>query len=132
MAPRPRLVWAALGFGLAGLAASWNPLAAPFGLAVGVGALVLSLRALRAGGRRALAVSALLLSLAAVAASITVLALTAGVGREVAGPGLVVRPDGAAADAALDAAQEASREARARAGQELETVQPAAPPRPAN
>ena len=45
MAARPRLAWAALGFGLAALASSWNPAAAPFGLAVGLAAAVLAVRA---------------------------------------------------------------------------------------
>lgn len=132
MAARPRLAWAALGFGLAALAASWNPLSAPFGLGVGAAAAVLALRALRAGGRRPAALLGLLGALAAVAISGTVLALTAGVGRAPRGAPLVDQPGAAAADAALRQAGEASRPAREAAGRELETLEPPAKPRPAN
>src|SRR3990172_5309923 len=50
MAGKGRLAVAAAGFGLAGALASWNPLAAPFGLLVGITAGILSFLALRRGG----------------------------------------------------------------------------------
>jgi len=130
--PRPRLAWAALGFGLAALLSSWNPAAAPFGLAVGVGAAVTGVRALRAGGRRRVAAAGLACGLAAVAVAGLVLALTAGVGRQAGEPTLVPRPTPAEAGAALDGAAARSREARDRARGELERLgppPPAAPPR---
>lgn len=131
-APRPRLAWAALGFGLAALASSWNPAAAPFGLATGLGAAVVAVRALRAGGRRGVAGAGLAAALLAVAGSILVLALTAGVGRQGGGESLVPRPTPAEAGRALDEASERTRAARERAKAELERVAPAPAPAPSN
>ena len=119
MAGRPRLPWAVLGLGLAALASSWNPAAAPFGLVTGLGAALLAARALRGGGGRVAAL-ALAASLLAVALAGGVLALTAGVGR---GPGersLVPHPPPAEAGRALDAAGERGEAARERARGELE------------
>lgn len=125
MAPRPRLAWAALGFGLAALASSWNPAAAPFGLAVGLAAAVLAVRALRAGGGRGAAVAGLAAALGAMIISILVLALAAGVGRRAGEGALVSQPSPGEAGAALDEAAAASREARERAKAELERLGPA-------
>ena len=132
MAGRPRLAWAALGFGLAALVASWNPLSAPFGLGVGAAAAVLALRALAAGGRRPVALLGLAGALAAVAVSVTVLALTAGVGRAQRGAALVEQPGAAATDAALRQAGERTRPSREAAGKELDTLQPPPKSQPAN
>jgi hypothetical protein len=135
-----RLAWAALGFGLAGLASAWNPAAAPFGLLVGLGAAVVAVRALRAGGRRGVAAAGLAAALAAVATALTVLALTAGVGRQAGESSLVPQPSPGEAGKALDEAGAASRAARERARGELERLgpgpgpgkpaQPAPPARP--
>lgn len=122
---RPRLAWAALGFGLAALASSWNPAAAPFGLATGLGAAVVAVRALRAGGRRKVAAAGLACAVAAVAVAGLVLALTAGVGRQAGQGTLVPQPSAAEVGAALDEAAARSREARERAAAELERVAPA-------
>ncbi len=73
-----RLPYAALGFGLAAALSSWNPLSAPFGVVVGLVALLLAVRAL-------------------------VLALTAGVGRELAGTPVVPIPARERARSELDA-----------------------------
>jgi hypothetical protein len=132
VAGRPRLAWAGLGFGLAALASSWNPAAAPFGLAVGVGAAILSVRALRAGGRRGAAVAGLVASLTAVACAVVVLALTAGVSRQAGETSLVPQPSPAEVDAALGEAAARSREARERAKGELERLEPAPRKAPSN
>ncbi len=116
-----RLSKAALGFGLAALASSWNPLSAPFGLAVGLAAAFLSVRALAAGGRW-LARVGFGASLASILASGAVLALTAGVGRAPAGASLVPRPSETEVRARLDAAAKETREARERARRELESL----------
>jgi hypothetical protein len=131
VAARPRLAWAALGFGLAALASSWNPAAAPFGLATGLGAAVVAARALRAGGRRRVAAAGLALALAGVAVSALVLALTAGVGRQAGQTTLVPQPGPGEVDRALDAASSATREARERALKELDRLgpDPKAPPK---
>ncbi|HUL58668.1 MAG TPA: hypothetical protein VLU43_05310 [Anaeromyxobacteraceae bacterium] len=114
---------AALGFALAGLAASWNPISAPLGLIVGLAAVFLSLRALAAGGGRRAGRAALAVSLLAVAASGAVLGLTAGVGRS-GGTPIVEAPAGAEVERRLDAAAAESREARERARAELEALEP--------
>ncbi len=131
MAARPRLAWAALGFGLAALASSWNPASAPFGLAVGLGAAVVGVRALRAGGRPRAAAAGLALALTGVVVSALVLALTAGVGRQAGQTSLVPQPAPAEVDRTLDAASSASREARERARGELDRLgpDPKAPPK---
>jgi hypothetical protein len=124
MAGRPRLSWAGLGFGLAALAASWNPAAAPFGLAVGLGAALVAVRALRAGPRRRVAAAGLAAALAAVAVSALVLALTAGVGRQAGQTTLVPQATPAEVGQALDEAAARTREARERARAELERLGP--------
>lgn len=121
MAARSRLAFAAIAFALAAALSSWNPLAAPFGLVVGVAAALVSVRALKRGGGRWLASGALVLSLAAVAASAVVLALTAGVGRE-GGGAVVDAPRPAEAQRALDVARDRTRPARERAREELGKV----------
>jgi hypothetical protein len=126
-APPNRLPIAALGFGVAALLSSWNPLAAPFGLVVGAAAAVLAARALRRPTRRAIAASALAASVVAVVASAVVLALTAGVGRELRGTPVVPVPAREDVAAELDAAAERTRGARERARGELDQLDPSAP-----
>ncbi len=123
---RSRQPFAALGFAAAAAFSSWNPISAPFGLVVGVAALVLGLRALRRGppGRsRAPAIAAVVLSAGAVVASGLVLALTAGLGRELGGTAIVEVPPAAEVEAELDAAAERTRSARERAREELEALE---------
>jgi hypothetical protein len=133
VASRPRLAWAALGFGLAALASSWNPAAAPFGLAVGLAAALLSVRALLAGDRRWPAGLGLVASLAAVATSLAVLALTAGVGRQQpAQSSLVEQPSRGEAATALDDAAAGSQEGRERARRELQKLPPERSQPPSN
>jgi hypothetical protein len=122
MTGRSRLAYAAVAFALAAALSSWNPLAAPFGLVVGVAAIAISTRALRSGGRRVLAGIALVVALGAVAASGLVLAISAGVGRELAGGAVVDAPAAADAEKQLDAAAARTREARERARAELREV----------
>jgi hypothetical protein len=132
VAGRPRLAWASLGFALAALASSWNPAAAPFGLAVGLGAAFVAGRALLAGGRRGVAVAGLVGALLAVAGSLLVLALTAGVGRQGGQESLVPQPPPAEVNRTLDEAAARTREARERATGELERVAPAPKKAPSN
>jgi hypothetical protein len=117
-----------LGFALAAALSSWNPLAAPFGLVVGLASLALSIRALRRPGRRAVAAAALATSILAVSASAVVLALTAGVGRELGGTPVVEAPDRADVTRELDQAAERTRAARERAQRELDALEPAPAP----
>lgn len=136
MAAGRRRAVAAAGFGLAALLSSWNPVAAPFGLVVGLVAAALSVRALVRGAHRRIAAVGLALSLVAVGASGVVLALTAGLGRDPAGEAVVPGPTAAEMAADLDAAAERTREARERARRELEALdggeaKPAQPPTPA-
>jgi len=112
----------ALGFAAAAAFSAWNPLAAPFGLVVGVCAAGISARALLGGGRRALPAAALALSLGAVAWSGVVLARTAGVGRELSGEPVVSGPSGEEATRMLDEAAERTRASRERAREELGKV----------
>ena len=127
---------AVAGFGLAAALSSWNPLAAPFGLVVGLVAAVLSTRALVAGAHRRIAAVGLVLSLLAVGVSGVVLALTAGLGRDPGGEPVVSGPSAAEMSGELDAAAERTRASRERARRELEDVdagatQSAPPRRPA-
>ena len=117
------LAWVALGFAAAAALSAWNPLAAPFGLVVGLCAAGISARALRAGGRRAPATVALIVALAAAAWSGAVLARTAGVGREPTGEPLVAGPSAEEAARVLDEAAERPRASRERARGELGKVQ---------
>jgi hypothetical protein len=123
-----RLGALALAFGLAAAFASWNPLAAPFGLVVGLASAVISLRALAAGARKLLSVGALVVSLLAAVVSAVVLAQTAGIGRRPEEQTIVPVPERAEVEAQLDAAAERTREARERAAKELETVEPGRAP----
>jgi hypothetical protein len=123
MAGQGRLAAAALGFGAAAAFACWNPIAAPFGLVVGLAAIPISIRALKQGGRRRLAAAGLALSILAVGASALVLALTAGIGREPTGAPVVSGPSSADSTRELDAAEERTRAARERARTELGTVE---------
>ncbi|HEY6001444.1 MAG TPA: hypothetical protein VIV57_01140 [Anaeromyxobacter sp.] len=124
MAERPSgLPYAALGFAAAAALSSWNPLSAPVALVVGLAALVLAVRALLRGGARALSAGALALSIGAVLASVLVLALTAGVGRELRGQAIVPTPAREDVDKELDAASERTRPARERARSELDQLE---------
>ncbi len=126
MAAGRKLAVAAASFALAAALSSWNPLAAPFGLVVGLIALVISIRAFRLGGRRLVAGAAVVVSLAAIAGSGLVLALTAGLGREPAGQ-LVSGASREEAVRTLDQEAERTRAARERARQELGNVGGAPP-----
>jgi len=124
-----RLAAAALAFAIAALVSSWNPVAAPLGLVVGAASFLLGLRALtRPHGRRA-AWTAIVLSGLAIAASTTVLALTAGVGRTPRSEPLIQVPPEADVGKALDSAADRTRAARDRAHRELEAVEPREAPR---
>jgi hypothetical protein len=120
---RSGLAFAALGFALAAAFSSWNPISAPFGLFVGVGAGVAAFRALRGGGRKVLSGAALALSVGAVVASALVLALTAGVGRELGGTPVVPVPPRDEVNQELDRAAERTRAARERARAELDSLE---------
>jgi uncharacterized membrane protein YgaE (UPF0421/DUF939 family) len=129
-AARDRLPAAALGFGLAAVLSSWNPLSAPFGVVVGIVSLVLAVRALRRQvGRRGVAVAAVAASFVAVVAGCAVLALTAGVGRGLGGTPVVPLPAPEQVSSELDRAEERTRAARDRARSELDALEP--PPAPA-
>jgi hypothetical protein len=119
---RPR-AGVALGFALAALAAAWNPIAAPFGLVVGLGATALAIRALRRSPRRGLARAALAVAIAAAVLSVAVLVLTAGaVGVDLPGEPVVRGRTPAELDDALRAAAERTRAERGRAARELERL----------
>ncbi len=119
---RSRLPLAALGFAAAAALSAWNPLSAPFGLVVGLAALVLALVALVRGGARAVSGGAAVLSAAAVIVSVLVLALTAGVGRELRGDPIVRVPPRGDVDRTLEAAGKDTRAARDRARAELDAL----------
>jgi hypothetical protein len=121
---RNRLPFAALAFGLAAALSSWNPLAAPFGLVVGLVSLLLAVRALRQPSRRGISATAFAASLVAVVASAVVLALTAGVGRELGGAPVVQTPAREDVSAELDAARDRTRASRERARKELDALEP--------
>ncbi len=122
MSPQQRRVLPAFGFAIAAALSSWNPLAAPFGLAVGLAAAVLSFRAVRGGAGRFASIVALCVSVLAVAASSFVLARTAGLGREPSGA-VVSAPAPPEAERILEEAAERTRAARERAREELEKVE---------
>ena len=128
-AAHDRLPLAALGFGIAAALCSWNPLSAPFGALVGLAALLLAVRALgRAAGRRTVPLAAAFLSTAAVVASAVVLALTAGVGRELRGAPVVASPAREEVSSELDRAAERTKAARDRARAELDKLEPPSQP----
>jgi hypothetical protein len=114
----------ALAFALAAAFSAWNPLAAPFGLVVGLGAIVLSARALRAPRLRPAAWAALAVSILAALGSAIVLARTAGVGRGPGGADIVRTPAPAEVEASLGAAGGATKEARDRASAALPAPSP--------
>jgi len=113
-----------LALALAGLAASWNPVAAPRGILVGAGAALLAARALRrAGERRRLAAAALAVAVLAVAASAIVLVLTAGtVGVELPGQPVVKGRTQVELDRTLDDAGGRTSAERQRAARELDRL----------
>jgi hypothetical protein len=119
-----RFVLAALAFSLAALVASWNPIAAPFGLIVGAVSVVLASRALARPARRGVAWVALGIAGTAVLVSAVVLALTAGVGRDLGKNTIVPSPPAGETERKLDAAAEQDRAARERARKELEGLDP--------
>jgi len=109
---------------LAAAFSAWNPVAAPFGLAVGIAAGVLSARAARASegrGRRVAAVALVVSGLAAVGSAV-VLLLAAGVWRGGEGTPLVSPRSPAEAREILDRSEAETREARERARRELEEI----------
>jgi hypothetical protein len=121
LAAPAKLALPAVGFAIAAALSSWNPIAAPFGLVVGLAAAGLAIRALQVRARRLVAVVALIVASAAVAASSLVLALSAGVGREPSGA-VVDAPQPAEAERILQDAAERTRAARERAREELGKV----------
>jgi hypothetical protein len=124
VAPAGRPEKVALLLALAAAFSSWNPVAAPFGLAVGVAAAVLSARAAsRAEGRRrGLARAALALSVLAAAGSAVVLLLAAGVGRGAQDASPVPSRSPEEARGILDRQEAETAEARERARRELEGI----------
>ncbi len=117
---RGRLAAAALGFAVAAALASWNPFAAPFGLAVGAASAVLGIAAARRGRRR-LGVAAAALGAAAVVTSLAVLARAAGLmGPEEAGPAIAAPRSPAEVGRLLGEAADQTRAERERARRELE------------
>ncbi len=128
-AKRSPLPVAALGFAVAAALSAWNPLSAPFGVAVGLAAVGLGVRALFGGYARRTSIAAVALAAAAALGSAIVLALTAGVGRDIGGEPVVPVPPGVA-QKDLDAAAERTRAARERARQELDTLEPPAGSKP--
>ena len=120
----------ALAFAVAALAASWNPVAAPFGLVVGVAAAVLGARALRRSEGRSVPAAALAVGVLAALASVVVLLLTAGaVGVDLPGEPVVKGRTQAELEQALSQAGERTRTQRERASKELERLAPPAPAR---
>jgi len=114
----------ALGFAVAALFASWNPIAAPFGLVVGVVAAALAARTLKRGvqGRR-IPAAALAMGLLAAAASVVVMLLTAGaVGVELPGEPVVKGRTPAELNQVLADAAERTRAQRERATRELDRL----------
>ena len=122
-----RRAWIALAFAVAAVAASWSPLAAPFGLLTGLGAGVLALRARREAGGAAWV--ALALGLLGSGGSAWVLARTAGLGRSAHQAPAVPALGERETSRRLDAAAEQSRAARERAQRQ---VDPSPAPRPRN
>ncbi len=113
----------ALGFAIAALAASWNPLAAPFGLVVGVAAALLGARALRGGGRRRVPAAAVGVGILASVASVAVLILSAGAaGPDLPGEPIVKGRTQVELEQSLEEAGERTRARRARASGELERL----------
>jgi hypothetical protein len=121
--PRVRRGAGALAFAFAALLSSWNPIAAPFGLAVGLAAAILALRALRRTQGRRVPAAALAVGAVAVVASVVVLLRTAGaLGVDLSGEPVVKGRTPAELDEVLTRAGERTRAQRARAAEELERV----------
>ncbi len=113
----------ALGFALAALAASWNPIAAPFGLVVGIAAAWLGARALRGGGQRWLPAAAVGLGVLAALASVAILVLTAeAVSVDLPGEPIVKGRTQAELEQTLEEAGERTRMRRERAAGELDRL----------
>src|SRR6185369_11331855 len=111
----------ALAFAVAALLSSWNPVAAPFGLAVGLAAAILGIRALRRSERRRVPAAAIALGALAVLASAVVLLRTAGaLGVDLSGEPVVKGRTPAEVDEVLTGAGERTKAQRARAAEELE------------
>jgi hypothetical protein len=127
--PRPVV---ALAFAIAAVLSAWNPLAAPFGLVVGIAAAALGVRALvrRVPGRH-LAIAAVVLGVVATVGSVAVLALTTGVGVDLPSGEAVVRGRTVEElDKTLGEAGERTRAERERAARELERLTGERPDRP--
>jgi hypothetical protein len=113
----------ALGFAIAALGASWNPIAAPFGLVVGVAAALLGARVLRGAGRRRVPAAAVAVGILATVASVAVLILSAGaVGTDLPGEPIVKGRSRVELDRTLEEAGERTRARRERASGELERL----------
>lgn len=121
---RRRGAWRVLAFAAAAVASSWNPVAAPFGLVVGVVAVVLAIRALRRDRpRRKADLAALGLGTLAVLVSAVVIAVTAGaVGVDLPGKPVVQGRTAAELDQVLSESAERTRARRQRAIEELDAT----------
>ncbi len=121
----------ALAFAIAALAASWNPVAAPFGVIVGIAAALLAARALRrSGGRRRVPATALALAVVAALASVVVLLLTAGaVGVDLPGEPVVKGRTQTEVDQVLAEAAARTKAQRESAVKELGRLAPSSPTR---
>ncbi len=113
----------ALMLAIAAFLACWNPLAAPFGLGLGVAGLVLAARAVARGAPRRRAVTALLLSVASAAASVIVLALSAGSLGAMKGEPVVQARTAAELESSLKDMANRTASERARANEELSRVE---------
>ena len=113
----------ALGFAIAALAASWNPIAAPFGLVVGIAAALLGARALRGAGRRRVPATAIGVGILAALASVAILIFTAGsVGIDLPGEPIVKGRTQVELEQTLEEAGARTRARRERASGELERL----------
>ncbi len=122
---RPRHgAWRVLAFAVAAVASSWNPVAAPFGLVVGLVAVILAIRALRRDRpRRKADLAALGLGAVAVLVSAAVIAVTAGaVGVDLPGKPVVQGRTAAELDQVLSESGERTRARRQRAIEELDAT----------
>jgi len=113
---------AALAFALLALGASWNPMAAPFGLLVGVGAVILSLRARRGVPSRRATLALALAALATVASAAVLLLGAGAMSVELTGEPVVKGRSAAELDEVLSAAAARTAAARGRAEGELDRL----------
>lgn len=120
--PPPARRWPLVALAVAAVVSCWNPIAAPFGLFVGLVTAALAFRAIRRGrAPRTAPAVALALSVIASIASVVVLALTAGgVGVEMGGEPVVKGRSAAELEQVLSEAAGRTRERRERAVQELD------------